>query len=127
MPNYFASMPSWYNLFFATFGIAALLRHADSGRARWLVAAGVAGGCSFLAKISGVYFIAAAFVFLVIAESLEHEGPAADRRTDLAIWLKAALALLMCGSVGWLVRSHRGLVPLVHFVVPIAAIALLLM
>ncbi len=32
-PNYPAAMPSWYNLFFATFGAAALLRYLKRGRA----------------------------------------------------------------------------------------------
>lgn len=30
VPNYPASMPSWYNLFFATFGLAALLRYLET-------------------------------------------------------------------------------------------------
>src|SRR5512133_4175771 len=46
LPNYTAAMPSWYNLFLATFGLAALFRHVEDGRRRWLVLAGVAGGLS---------------------------------------------------------------------------------
>ena len=44
-PNYPAAMPSWYNLFFATFGAAALLRYLEVRRARWLFVAGVCGAC----------------------------------------------------------------------------------
>ena len=43
VPNYPAPMPSWYNLFLATFGIAALLRFLEDGRRHWLVLAGIAG------------------------------------------------------------------------------------
>ncbi len=64
-PNYAAAMPSWYNLFLATFGTAALFRYIEVEKAKWLLAAGFLGGCSFLAKISGLFFISAAFLFLV--------------------------------------------------------------
>ena len=84
VPNYFSGMPSWYNLFFATFGIAALMRHLETGRARWLVAAGLAGGCSFLVKSAGLYYIAGAVLFLVAYE-VELSRPAVPlpgRRPD---------------------------------------------
>ena len=48
IPIYPSPMPSWHVLFLATFGTAALLRHLASGRARWLVAAGVCGGLAVL-------------------------------------------------------------------------------
>ncbi len=57
-PNYPAAMPSWYNLFFATFGAAALLRYLDVRKAQWLFAAGVCGGVSILIKVIGAYYIA---------------------------------------------------------------------
>ena len=58
LPNYSAAMPSWYNLFLATFGVAALFRHLEDGRRRWLMLSGVAGGLSVLVKIVGLYDIA---------------------------------------------------------------------
>ncbi|HET7189448.1 MAG TPA: glycosyltransferase family 39 protein, partial [Gemmatimonadaceae bacterium] len=70
VPNYPAPMPSWYNLFFATAGVAALLRYLEDARARWLVAAGVAGGLSFLVKVIGLYYVAGVLLFLVY---LAHE------------------------------------------------------
>src|SRR6266404_9227261 len=56
VPNYPAPMPSWYNLFFATFGTAAILRHLEAGTRRWLFLAGLCGGLSILAKITAAYF-----------------------------------------------------------------------
>jgi len=41
VPNYSEAVPSWYNLFLAVLGVAALLRHLETGGRRWLVAAGV--------------------------------------------------------------------------------------
>ena len=68
VPNYSAAVPSWYNLFFATFGIAALFRHLDTKRSWWLVIAGLCAGCSILAKITGIYFVFAIILFLIFRE-----------------------------------------------------------
>ena len=57
VPNYPASVPSWFNLFFATFGALALLHGLETGRRHWLVLAGVAGGISFLFKLSGIFYL----------------------------------------------------------------------
>jgi hypothetical protein len=67
-PNYPASMPSWYNLFFATFGAATLLRYLEVRKARWLFAGGVCGGVSILIKVIGAYYIAAVLLFIVFLE-----------------------------------------------------------
>ena len=68
VPNYAASMPSWYNLFFATWGVLALLWHVDTGRGRWLVVAGMCGGLSALFKSTGLFFLAAQLLFLLYRE-----------------------------------------------------------
>src|SRR5579864_7596362 len=57
--NYPASMPSWYNLFFATFGLAAVFRYLEAPSGWLLFAAGVSAGISCLFKITGLYFVAA--------------------------------------------------------------------
>ena len=63
--NYFAALPSWYNLFFATFGMAALLRYTQVKHWRWPFLAGLCGGISVLFKISGLYFVVAAGLWLI--------------------------------------------------------------
>lgn len=65
VPNYPASVPSWFNLFFATFGALALLRGLETGRRPWLVLAGVAGGISFLFKLSGVFYLLGGGIALI--------------------------------------------------------------
>src|SRR5262249_19830972 len=57
LPIYSEPIASWYNLFFATHGAAALLRYLETDRQRWLFIAGVCGGLSCLAKIIGLYFL----------------------------------------------------------------------
>ena len=58
VPNFPSPMASWYNLFFATFGVAALFCYVKRPLARWLFAAGICGGLSFLVKSVGLYYIA---------------------------------------------------------------------
>jgi hypothetical protein len=67
VPNYSTAMPSWYNLFFATFGVAALFRYIEARQNRWLVVAGLCGGISFLFKLSGMYFVAGSVLFLLFS------------------------------------------------------------
>lgn len=62
--NYAASMPSWFNLLFAAVGCAALMRWRETGRSRWLFLGGACGGLSIAVKIVGLYFVAAALLFL---------------------------------------------------------------
>ncbi|MFB3916604.1 MAG: ArnT family glycosyltransferase [Terriglobales bacterium] len=78
IPTYPAAMPSWYNLFFAMFGIAALLRYLDVGTQRWLFLAGICGGISFLIKIIGLYYVAGVLLFLLFRE--QHLSTGNDTR-----------------------------------------------
>jgi len=85
VPNYTTAMPSWYNLFFATFGIAALFRYLETRRHKWVFIAGLCGGFSFLFKLSGLYYVAGAFLFLCF-----REGDANERVTQRERWYRAA-------------------------------------
>src|SRR5277367_1124923 len=77
-PNYPAAMPSWYNLFFATFGAAAMLRYLEVRTRRWLVVAGVCGGVSILIKVIGAYYIAGMLLFLAFLEQSESQSDSAS-------------------------------------------------
>jgi len=115
IPNYAAAMPSWFNLFFATFGAAALLRFSETDRRRWLFTAGLMAGLSCLIKIIGIYFIAGSLLVLV---AFEPRGEAGERggRTFSGL-VTAALALFV--AVLWmLVRNRAGASELVAFVLP---------
>ena len=125
VPHYPASMPSWYNLFLATFGALALARWIEDRRTRWLVLAGVLGGISFLIKLSGLFFVAAGFLFLLEAS---RPVPAdaersAGSRTALHLAITAGLAVFV--YLLW-----RAIAPLqfprvvLHFVVPGGLLAL---
>ena len=77
-PNYPAAMPSWYNLFFATFGAAALLRYLEVKTRRWLFVAGVCGGVSILIKVIGAYYVAGILLFLAFLEQSENSGEGSE-------------------------------------------------
>ncbi|MFL5607920.1 MAG: ArnT family glycosyltransferase [Gemmatimonadaceae bacterium] len=128
VPNYTAAMPSWYNLFLATFGVAMLLRHLEDERTGWLVAAGVMGGLSFLVKVVGLYYVAGVLLFLVFqahARARSAAGPQ-ERRGDLyALFVSAAL-LVFVASLAALVRRQLHVPEVVQFVMPGALIAALL-
>jgi len=119
VPNDFSSRPSWYNLFCATFGVLALLRHVDTGRRRWLVLAGVAGGLSCAAKIVGVYFLVAGVLFLVYREQVLSSG----RRSRAMIVLKAAAAGLLGAALVWTIAPVLGATGVVELALPPAAMA----
>ena len=128
-PNYPAAMPSWYNLFFATFGAAALLRYLDRRRARWLFVAGVCGGVSILIKVIGAYYIAGMLLFLVFLEQSETGIEEVDSKKDRelkkagehAIFYRIFTtgSLLLFLSVLLLVlRQRLGMGELYEFVLP---------
>jgi hypothetical protein len=133
VPNYPAGMPSWYSLFFATFGIAALLEYLDTRATRWLFAAGLCGGLSCLIKSPGIYFVAAACLFFVYVEQEQaRENPstaAAKPTSSLSLYriflTVCVMALVTCITL--LVRPIATLARVYHFVLPGLALGLLLL
>ncbi|MHB1068635.1 MAG: hypothetical protein ACYC1W_02105 [Gemmatimonadaceae bacterium] len=74
VPNYRAPMPSWYLLFLATFGMLAVLHWHESGRRRWIIAAGIFSGIAVLVKVTGIVQLVGCALALWSASP-----PAADR------------------------------------------------
>ena len=108
IPNYSAPMPSWYNLFFATFGLVSILRYIKAGSRRWLFIAGLCGGLSFLCKVTGLYFIAGVLLFLVFREQVAHANRS-SRNTETVlyrIFLVSSLFLYEVLLVLLLRRAH---------------------
>jgi hypothetical protein len=124
VPNYPAAMPSWYNLFLATFGAAALLRYSERGGRGWLLAAGVLGGCSVLAKISGLYYVAACLLYLVVHESVTDHGADQPAASSGYAWLVGILVLGLPAGLLVLLRRHLTPPHLYHFLVPAIVLSL---
>ena len=128
VPNYPGPMPSWYNLFFATFGAAALFRYLEAGSRRWLYIAGLCGGLSILAKITGAYYVAGVLLFFVFREQTITNGKnrtlSRSRLPTRAI-VVLALALFLSLLYG-VVHKIPGIRYLIYFVLPTAFVVVLL-
>src|ERR1051325_10671781 len=91
LPAYPAAMPSWYNLFFALLGAAAIFRYIGTSGRRWLLLAGVCGGLSIDVKITGLYFVAGVLLFQIFREQQTAESlPEATRGLSLYRWFVSA-------------------------------------
>lgn len=124
VPNYPGPMPSWYNLFFATFGTAALLRFIESDHRKWLAVAGLCAGLSALAKIAAAYFVAGALLFFVFREQCQSKSAvySAPRNSKL---YSAGVTVMLVLFVTLLYRMiHRlpGANEVVFFVLPAAIV-----
>ena len=129
VPTYPAAMPSWYNLFFATFGTAALMRFTETAHKRWIVGAGLLGGLSILVKIVGLYYVAAALLFFVWHEyqTARDHNPAGPGRVyrGYAVFVTAALVVfvVMLVRLAAVLPSHSRIL---HFVLPGTLLAVFL-
>jgi hypothetical protein len=130
-PNYPAAMPSWYNLFFATFGAAALLRYLEVRMRKWLFLAGVCGGVSILIKVIGAYYIAGVLLFLAFLEQSENAGNSSKVDSRKNNW---PYRVFSAGSLGlflttllMVLRARLGMAELYQFVLPSAAVVLLVL
>ena len=124
VPNYSAAMPSWYNLFFATFGLAAIFQYFRARSARWLFLAGLCAGISFLVKIAGLYFLAALLLYCVYREQDLSAEPAVRspiRPSAYSVFVMSGLALF-AALVFWMVHRGARSGEYLHFVFPVAAI-----
>jgi hypothetical protein len=126
-PNYPAAMPSWYNLFFATFGVSALLRHLEVRKARWLFVAGLCGGVSILIKVIGAYYIAGVLLFLAFLEQSDQEGSEAGKNAVSYRVFSASALLLFLATVIYVFHPRLGSGEFYHFVLPAAALVALIL
>ena len=132
IPNYPASVPSWYLLFLATAAVAAVLRYLDNGNVRWLFAAGLCVGISVTVKISGLALLAALLLWLAYQEQERKEerrglgvGAGQRDRYRVASLLLTFLAFLLCWMLVRLVGRFPGPSQTALFVVPGGSLALL--
>ena len=128
IPNYPAPVPSWYNLFLAVLGAAAMLRYLEDRRGFWLFTAGFCGGLSFLVKLVGLYYIAGVLLFLVFLEQNRLDPPTsvrAKRGRAFSVWLVVGLVLFAGLVVHVYQRSFRPADFLLFSLPTLATIALL--
>jgi len=123
VPNDPSPMPSWYNLFFATFAVLALVRWIETRGTGWLVLAGACGGASFLMKLSGLFLLAALGLFLI--EASRPEGPTREKAAGgRSVQVAITLGLGLFVALLWKSVAPRGSLGVMHFVLPVAVLAL---
>jgi len=126
-PIYPAPVASWYNLYFATFGTAALFRYIEDRRAVWTFLAGISAGVSFLFKITGLYFFAAIVLFLVFDEQSSEPAPECDSRPGWPYFGLIVLALCGFDCMLWgLIRSRASAASFYNFLLPVLVLSGLL-
>lgn len=123
-PNYEAAMPSWYNLFFATFGAAALLRYLEVRTRRWLFIAGLCGGISILIKVIGFYYVAGVLLFLTFLEQSGNDNE--QRGTEKSSWsyraFSAGALLAFLGTLIYVLHRRLAAGEFYHFLLPSLAV-----
>ncbi len=127
VPNYAAAIPSWFCLFFATFGTLALLKYIRKPRTYLLVLAGLCGGFSFLVKSPGLYFVAGALLFFVYREqTLSTQSEVRPQGAATYRWFVFLCLAAFIIMLTRLVLPSGGVPEFVHFVLPQLAIVSLL-
>jgi hypothetical protein len=133
VPNYTAAMPSWYCLFFATFGVWSLLRFLRDPRPRWLILAGACGGLSFLMKSPGLFYVAGVMLFLIYREQYLSESAASTEASRSNRVLTAYFFFLLFGLLVFsflllkVIMTTGGSPEFFHFILPAFAIVVMLL
>lgn len=97
VPNYFVSMPTWYNLFLHATGVYALFRYMESERRGWLFGAGVCGGLSFAVKSIALFYVAAVLLYLTFRSQ---QASVARPRQALDVLLSVGITLGLAAFAG---------------------------
>ncbi len=126
VPNYPGAFPSWYNLFFATAGLLAIVIFSEGGNLRWVWLAGICAGLSVCAKIVGVFFAVGVAVFLLFYEQTSPEHERAQTKGNatsvLVLLFSSSLVLVLIQ----LISRAGGAAQVFRFVVPLGALVCVL-
>ena len=123
IPQYPAAIPSWYNLFFATFGTLALLRQLHTSAAVWLWIAGLCAGMSILCKVAGLYVVAGALLYFLFREQSLSKSA---RRTPLYSMFVVAAAVMQSAFLFLLISKQFREETFFNFLLPGTLLSMLL-
>ncbi len=121
IPIYSAPMPSWYNLFFATWTLCAMVAFFNTGLRRYLVLGGLLVGTSVIFKISGLFILAAVLLALLYRNQQLFRG---EPKTGKLFSFCVTLGLIFAGLLSLsFVNQRDWLAQVIHLVVPFVGLA----
>ena len=123
VPNYFASMPSWYVLFLAVGAMHFFTRFVESNTRNQLVAAGICCGVAMLAKITGLFIVAAGLLFLMYHDQVRSQTLGPERRSRCVYWASTILVTSYCGLLALMLSSRADASIWVNLFVPNLTVA----
>jgi hypothetical protein len=123
VPSYPAAVPSWYVLFFSTFGAFCVIRHFETNRLWWLFGAGLFGGLAIGFKIVGIWYVMAVVIALVVA-AVGGKGHGRERSTTRtpSLLIAAATAVFAFAVVVRVFASRMGEAEIVNLMIPAAVV-----
>ena len=126
-PNYFAGLPSWWNLIFASLAAVCFLRFFEGRKMRWLVAAGLMIGLACAFKQTGMYLVAAGYLSLMYDEQIGRARRAQPRVRWGAMYLR--IVLLAATAAGLVALTHSSVTTgiALRLLVPLAALGALVL
>lgn len=125
VPNYFTSLPGWYLLYLSLISVYSLTRFSETGKTRWLIAAGVTAGVSLLAKINGLYIVAGGLLFLLYDNQRTSQS---DSRLQ-SCWSLLATSVITSSLlllIGLLIRRDLSAGTAWHYLLPSIAVGMVL-
>ncbi len=124
-PNYFAGLPSWWVLVFASLTVLCLLRFHHTGRLSWLFVGGLMLGFACAFKQPAVYAVAAAWLAISYYEGLDRSTrTTGSQRSVVALSLRIAGVSTILLGLALLIGFHARLDVWVVLVLPVVALAL---
>lgn len=126
VPNYFASMPSWYILFLTVVALYALTRFAESDSRKSLLAAGLCCGFAVLCKINGLFTVAMGLLFLLYHDQIRSKKDYADERSLAVCCATTVVAFTWSALVFLLLRRQLDSALLINLMLPSVAASSLL-
>lgn len=123
VPVYPAPIASWYVLFLSTFGMYAVVRFFETGRQRWLFAAGAFGGIAIGVKVAGVWYVAAVVLALLAGRMLDdREIPSSPRTSRRYAAIVTSFVLLILSVVIAVLSRRLGAGEVVGLLLPVTAL-----
>jgi len=121
VPNYMASMASWYNLFFAVYGSVFVFQYIKTRCSRYLFLAGLCGGLSFIVKITGLYYILSVVFVIFYLETTESNFSGTDTKDKAVCFslIKSSVLLIIILINISLVKNYFNMMVVIHFLLPI--------